>query len=154
MQGNGSYTVSAPPERTTGSFFPGWFVSQRSCEDPRWAYGGGGEAVFPDLGQPLPPQTAARARAVAPAAADPNMDSSPFRSREEGMAGLSPAGDEGGGGEGAATISMIVDVIVAHGSDAIPQGYTKILKSSGGRRADLNSGSMGQYVYLAVRSAG
>lgn len=53
------------------------------------------------------------------------------------------AGGNGGGG-------CIVDVIVVHGSDGVPAGYSKLERSSGGRRADLNTGARGQYLYLAV----
>lgn len=59
-----------------------------------------------------------------------------------------------GGGDGGrveAPSSSIVDVIVVHGSEVVPEGYSKIMRSSGGKRADLNTGAMGQYVYLAVR---
>ncbi|CAM9688261.1 unnamed protein product, partial [Ectocarpus sp. 4 AP-2014] len=45
----------------------------------------------------------------------------------------------------------IVDVIVVHGSDPVPPGYSKLERSSGGKRADLNTGARGQYVYLAVK---
>lgn len=43
-----------------------------------------------------------------------------------------------------------MDVIVVHGSDGVPPGYSKLERSSGGRRADLNTGARGQYLYLAV----
>lgn len=61
---------------------------------------------------------------------------------------------EGAGGAGGAPSSSIVDVIVVHGSEVVPEGYSKIMRSSGGKRADLNTGAMGQYVYLAVRKKG
>ncbi|CAN0505357.1 unnamed protein product, partial [Laminaria digitata] len=58
---------------------------------------------------------------------------------------------EGGEGGAEAPSSSIVDVIVVHGSEVVPEGFSKIMRSSGGKRADLNTGAMGQYVYLAVR---
>ncbi|CAM9986060.1 unnamed protein product, partial [Ectocarpus fasciculatus] len=55
------------------------------------------------------------------------------------------------GGAPMAVGGNIVDVIVVHGSDPVPPGYSKLERSSGGKRADLNTGARGQYVYLAVK---
>ncbi|CAN0319999.1 unnamed protein product, partial [Discosporangium mesarthrocarpum] len=45
----------------------------------------------------------------------------------------------------------ILDVVLLYGSDSVPEGYAKIQRTAGGKKANLNSGVMGQYLYLAVR---
>lgn len=46
----------------------------------------------------------------------------------------------------------ITDVVVLFGSDAAPEGFTKVRSSLRSRiKADLNKGSGGKYVYLALR---
>ena len=81
-------------------------------------------------------------RPRAPTETGSMLEESSLNSYRPGPGGAS--GGSGGGGGG------IVDVIVVHGSDGVPAGYSKLERSSGGRRADLNTGARGQYLYLAV----
>lgn len=118
--------------------------------------GGPGGIVSPDLGRP-PSQASCRSRANA----DLNADVSPrWRDRISGgrvfgSGSVARSGSESGTAVPTAVESepasgVIVDVIVVHGSDPVPEGYCKLVRSAGGKRADLNGGSMGQHVFLAV----
>ncbi|CAM9459859.1 unnamed protein product, partial [Phaeothamnion confervicola] len=49
--------------------------------------------------------------------------------------------------------AAVVDITVAYGNEPVPEGFVRVLKTVGAKRADLNSGAGGQYLYLCVRKA-
>lgn len=141
---------------TPGSFFPGWSIPppDSSANNERlWTNsgshsnaGGGGEGSIGE-GRVL------LGRSRAGTDSDINGSTHSFGLGSVSRAGAGAGGGVGGGG-GLGGLTSIVDVIVVHGSDVVPEGYSKITRSSGGKRADLNSGAMGQYLYLAVSAVG
>lgn len=140
------------PRQTAGSFFPGWAIPNSASTEKLWEYSGSGTRA--SVGGESGGDGGARAPNRTFAGTDTSLD---LGNRENfglgtvpGIGSLGVAAAAAGGNEPAVPTN-VVDVIVVHGSDVVPQGYSKILRSAGGKRADLNTGAMGQYLYLAVK---
>jgi hypothetical protein len=48
-------------------------------------------------------------------------------------------------------LGPIVEISVVHSGDPLPEGHVRISKTTSGRKADLNAGAGGTYVYLSVK---
>lgn len=167
-------TTTARPYATpysTDSFFPGWAIPNSTSTEKLWAYPGvaSEQAGVSGTGGGINrPRMEIGLEATASSSADPVFGENAFGLGTAPGLASTPFGGPGLGnttrptsatmataGTGSAVnpalLSNIVDVIVVHGSDVVPEGYEKVLLSSGGRKADLNTGAMGQYVYIAVK---
>ena len=52
---------------------------------------------------------------------------------------------------GGPTDAPLVDIGAVFGSDAVPEGFTRVATTPYGRKADLNSGAGGHYIYLILK---
>jgi hypothetical protein len=73
---------------------------------------------------------------------------------------LSAAGGDGGQQQAASLLLLggddraaapIVDIGAVFGSDPVPEGFQRIATTPAGRRADLNAGAGGHYIYLTLK---
>ncbi|TFJ87318.1 hypothetical protein NSK_001650 [Nannochloropsis salina CCMP1776] len=53
--------------------------------------------------------------------------------------------------ESASPEAPLVEIQAVFGSDAVPEGFKRVSNTPCGRKADLNAGAGGHYIYLAVR---